>query len=137
MGTQIPPEKRPQPHPIFGPCLLWPNGSMDEDVTWYGSRPRPRPHCVRRAPSSPQKGHSTPLFSAYVYCGHGRPSQLLLSSCNLPHLYLAPPLWVTPFELSETWAIGYRDYGSCSQHGSRSHDQLQVAQLPQRDRASP
>ena len=22
-----------------------------------------------------------PLFSAYVYCGHGRPSQLLLSSC--------------------------------------------------------
>jgi len=29
-----------------------------------------------------QKGHnSPPLFSAYVYCGHGRPSQLLLSSC--------------------------------------------------------
>jgi len=82
--------------------------------------------CVRWEPSSPaQKGHSPPSpFSAYVYCGHGRPSQLLLSSCNLPHLYLAPPLWVTPFELSETWAIGYRDYGSCSQHGSRSHDQL-------------
>jgi len=30
-----------------------------------------------------RKGHSSPppLFSAHVYCGHGRPSQLLLSSC--------------------------------------------------------
>ena len=68
-------------HPIFGPCLLWPNGWMDEDATWYRSRPRPRPHCIRRDPSCPPKGHSTPLFSTHVYCGHGRPSQLLLSSC--------------------------------------------------------
>jgi len=30
----------------FGSCLLWPNGWMDEDATWYGSRSRPRPHCV-------------------------------------------------------------------------------------------
>ena len=21
--------------PIFGPCLLWPNGWMDQDATWY------------------------------------------------------------------------------------------------------
>jgi len=34
------------PDPIFGPCLLRPNGWMDEDATWYGSRPRPRPHCI-------------------------------------------------------------------------------------------
>jgi len=25
--------------PIFGPCLLWPNGYMDQDTTWYGGRP--------------------------------------------------------------------------------------------------
>ena len=25
-GDPTPPEKRAQPHPIFGPCLLWPNG---------------------------------------------------------------------------------------------------------------
>jgi len=31
--------------------------------------------------ASPLKGHSTPLFLARVYCGHGRPSPLLLSSC--------------------------------------------------------
>jgi len=33
---------------------------MDEDATWYGSRPRRRPHCTRRVPSAPRKGHSTP-----------------------------------------------------------------------------
>ena len=25
--------------PIFGPCLLWPNGWMNQDATWYGGRP--------------------------------------------------------------------------------------------------
>ena len=54
---------------------------MDENANWYGSRPWPRPHCVRRRPSSPrERGTAAPLFSAHVYCGHGRPFQLLLSS---------------------------------------------------------
>jgi len=77
-----PPTKRAQP-PIFGPCLLWPKGWMDEDATWYGSRPRPRPHCVGRGLSSAQRKGTAALvlFLAHVYCGHGRPSQLLLSSC--------------------------------------------------------
>ena len=69
--------------PVFGSCLLWPNGWMDEDATWYRSRPRPRPHGVRRGPSSRERGTPAPLFSVRVYCGHGRPSQLLLSSCFL------------------------------------------------------
>jgi len=73
------PLKGAQP-PVLGPCLLWPNGWMDEDASWYGSRPWPRPHCFWR---SPAKGaQQLPFFSAHVYCGHGRPSQLLLSSCN-------------------------------------------------------
>jgi len=46
--------------PNFGLCLLWPNGLMDEDATWYGSRPRPRPRCIRRGPCYPRKGHSSP-----------------------------------------------------------------------------
>jgi len=33
--------------PIFGPYLLWTNGRMNQDGTWYGVRPRPRQHCVR------------------------------------------------------------------------------------------
>jgi len=127
-GDRATPRKKgtPTPHPIFGPCLFWPNGWMDQDATWYGgklwprrrcvrlghssplpgaqppvfssclwwangwmdedstwcgSRHQPRPRCIRRGPSSPQKGHSSPLFSAHIYCGHGRPSQLLLSCC--------------------------------------------------------
>jgi len=39
--------------PNFRPFLLWQNGWMDQDATWYGGRPRPRPHCVRWGPSSP------------------------------------------------------------------------------------
>jgi len=59
-----------RPPPLFGPCSLWPSGSMDQDATWYGGRPWPRPHCVRWGPSStPQKRHSHPQFSAYVCCG--------------------------------------------------------------------
>ena len=53
------PKKGHSPPPTFGPCLLWPNGWMDQDATCYKGRPRPRPHCVASGPSSPfQKGHS-------------------------------------------------------------------------------
>ena len=38
---------------------------MDVDATWYRSRPRPRPHCIRLGPRSPQKGQSSPpLFGS-------------------------------------------------------------------------
>ena len=71
------------PLPNFGPRLLWPNGWMDEDAAWYGSRPRPRPHCTRRDTSKApaKRAQQPPIFSARVYCDHVRPSQLLLSSC--------------------------------------------------------
>jgi len=50
-GTQLwarPFPKGAQPPPsIFGPCLLWPNGWMDQDTTWYGGKPWPRRHCVK------------------------------------------------------------------------------------------
>ena len=38
-------------------------------------------------PALREKGHSSPLFSAHVYCGHGHPSQLLLSSCFKERLF--------------------------------------------------
>jgi len=31
--------------PIFGLFLLWPNGWMDQDATWYGGRPQHRRLC--------------------------------------------------------------------------------------------
>ena len=47
----LPPKGRSPP--IFGLCLLRPNGCMDEDATWYGARPQPRRLCVRWGPSRP------------------------------------------------------------------------------------
>jgi len=47
--------------PLFGPCLSWPNGSINQDTTWYGGRPRPRRHCARWGPSCPKgKGAQQP-----------------------------------------------------------------------------
>jgi len=63
------PQKGAQP-PIFDPCLLWPNGCMHQDTTWYGGRPQPRRHCVRWGLSSPRKGaQQPPPLLAHVYCG--------------------------------------------------------------------
>ena len=42
-GDSAPPQKRGQSRPIFGRCLLWPKGWMDQDATWYGSKPNPGP----------------------------------------------------------------------------------------------
>jgi len=50
-GDPAPSPKRGRSPPIFGPCLLRPNGCIDQDATWYGGRPRPRRHCVRWGPS--------------------------------------------------------------------------------------
>jgi len=58
------------PQKTIGPCLLWPNGWMDQDATWYGGRPHPRGLCARWGPShtTTERGRSPP-FSAYIYCG--------------------------------------------------------------------
>ena len=45
---------------IFGPCLLRPNGWMDEADTWHDGRPQPRRVCARWGSTQPppQKGQS-------------------------------------------------------------------------------
>jgi len=42
--------------------VLWPNGWMDQHETCRAGRPRPRPHCVRWGPSSPQNRGTAPNF---------------------------------------------------------------------------
>ena len=66
-----PPLKGHNSPPNFGAYLLRPNGCMDQDVTWYGGRPRPRRLCVRWGPRLPKRGRgrAPPKFSAHVYCG--------------------------------------------------------------------
>jgi len=67
MGTQPPlPKKWAEPL-IFGPCLLRPNGCMDQDATWYGGRPGD--FLLDGDPASlPKKGaYPPPQFSAHVH----------------------------------------------------------------------
>ena len=52
--------------PIFRPCLLRPNGCMNQDATWYGDRPRPDDIVLDGDPAPPpQKGGRapSPIFS--------------------------------------------------------------------------
>ena len=69
------------PHPILadvycGQTAGWMKTPLGKEVDLG------RGHIVLHGdPAAQRKGHSSPLFSAHVYCGHDRPSQLLLSSC--------------------------------------------------------
>jgi len=55
------------PSPIFGPCLLRPNGLMDQGGTWHEGGTWSRPHCARWGPSSPPQRGQSPQFSAHFY----------------------------------------------------------------------
>ena len=90
-------------HPFFGPCLLWANGRMDQDATWYRGRPRTRPECVRWEPQNdldgnptpPQKGHSTPTnFWSMSTVAISATAELLLHSSRqrVAILYNGRPL---------------------------------------------
>jgi len=65
LWTQLPPEKKAHPpHAIFGPCLLWPNGWMDE-LTPLGTEIDLGPgHIVLDGVPAPAKGaQQPPLFA--------------------------------------------------------------------------
>jgi len=50
------------PPSLKGHSPQFSNVRCRQTAGWYGSRPRPRPYCVRRGPSSPlQRGHSSPI----------------------------------------------------------------------------
>jgi len=51
--------------------VLWPNGWMDQDGTWYGGRPWPRRRCVRSEPSSPLKWAQPPIFGPCLLWPNG------------------------------------------------------------------
>jgi len=98
METQLPPQERGTA-PNFWPMSvanLRPNGCMDQDTTWNVDRRRSRPYCVRCGPWSPHGRAQQPHFSARVYCGQrGRPSRLLLSSCQGLRGSVSPVLTAT------------------------------------------
>ena len=56
------PKKGAEP-PIFGPFLLWPNGWMHQDATWYGGRPPPGDFVLDGDPALlPEKEAEPPNF---------------------------------------------------------------------------
>ena len=75
------PQKRAEPpSKKFGPCLLGPNGWMDQDGTWHGSRPQPRWLCVRWGPSPTSK------FSAHVYYSSWKHCTLVIHRVKWRHI---------------------------------------------------
>ena len=96
-GDQLPLPKRAQP-PIFGPCLMWPNGWMDQDaMTWYDGRPRPWQHCVRCGPSSNPQGAQPPNFGSCLI------SRLAFCITDLAESYSALRLQLNPSKTEPIW----------------------------------
>jgi len=89
-----PPQKWTTEPPIFGPCLLWPNGWMHQDATWYRGRPRPRTHCARWRTSCPppakgaQKPPSFWPMSVVATVAHLSYCRVLVLQCIANNLVL-------------------------------------------------
>jgi len=99
MGTQLPFPKRQIP-PVFSLCLLWPNGWMDQDATWYGGMPQCRPHCGRWRPSSSSKKGAQPpppIFSPCLLWPNGWMDQDATSYEDRPR----------PKPHCVTWGLGH------------------------------
>jgi len=54
-----PPQKSARSY-LHATWVLWPNGWLHQDATWYGGRPRPRRLCVRWDPARPRKSAHPP-----------------------------------------------------------------------------
>ena len=84
--------------------VLWPNGWMVNDATWYGGGPRPRPHCVRWGASSLTERDTASLhFSAHFYCAQ------------------------TVAHLSNCWALVYDYYRPVQVHVEQSFRHVYVS----------
>ena len=64
------PKKEAEPPPqFFGPCLLWPNGRVDQDDTSHGGGPWSR---LDGDPDPlPQKGAEPPIFGSFLLWPNG------------------------------------------------------------------
>ena len=83
-GDQLLSKKGQNPS-IVGPCLLWPNGWMDQDATWYegaGLGPGDIVLDVRWGSSSPKRGTAALTFRPMSIVAKRSPSQQLLSTCT-------------------------------------------------------
>jgi len=75
-GDPAPLTKGAQPH--FSLYLLWPNGWMNQDATWYGVGLGAVSIVLH---GIPPKGAQPPIFGPCLLWPNGSPTQLLLSTC--------------------------------------------------------
>ena len=80
-----PPQKGAETPQIFGPCLLRPNGRMDEAGAWHGDRPQPRRICVKWGPSPPL--NFRPMFVIVIVISLEHCSILFLESLIVLSLF--------------------------------------------------
>jgi len=79
MGNKLPPQKGDgAPSAIIGPFLLWPNGWMHQDATWYEGSPHPRRLRVRWGPRSPSPKWAPLIFGQCPLWPNGCMDALLL-----------------------------------------------------------
>ena len=62
VDTATPRKRAHPPQAIFGLCLLWPNGWMDEDVAWYGNDLGPGCIVLDGFPAPAKVAQQTPSF---------------------------------------------------------------------------
>jgi len=71
-GDSVPRPQKGQSPLIFGACLLWPNGWMDQDATWYGGRPSPGDFVLDRDLAPPEnRAQPHPIFGSCLLCPNG------------------------------------------------------------------
>ena len=96
-----PRKKAHPPQPIFGPCLLWPNGWMDEDAAWYGSRPGPI-HIVLDGGSAPAKGTQQPASF--------RPMSIVATVAHISYCWAVVCFNVRAYPLFNVGSACFHDY---------------------------
>jgi len=97
--------------------VLWPNGWMDQDATWYTEvGPGDIVLDMRTQLSPTERGTAAPTFQPTLLW-HGRPSQQLLSSCTLYSVSVIPTSfggYVSGCLLSISKQVNLKTYGRVS-----------------------
>jgi len=97
------PRKGHSAPPIFGPCLLWPNGWMDQDAAWYGAIGIGPGHIVLDGDPAPPKKGPTPTFQLMSIVAKRSP---ILATAE--HLFVIFSLWATTLinlNLRNLWSL--------------------------------
>ena len=130
IGTQLPSPKRRHSHPfppISSPCLLWPNGWMDQDATCYGVGLSPSDIALDGDPAPlPKNGvdPNRPQILAHVCCAERLHGSRLHMEEGLGPGHVVPDRDLSPFPVKGAEPpTNFRPMSTVAKrlHGSRCH----------------